>query len=128
MKFIAQNIGQLCVAALLTVAGIGCIAAGLDTETRARQQVQKVIESNKLDVWQQEQLVSTTQDKAGQRYQKGCIVSREQLVQGQKIPGLPDRQPVCDRYGITGVVIGGVVQDIAITDDQQLIFNRTGGL
>jgi hypothetical protein len=128
MKFITQNIGQLSIAALLTVAGIGCIAAGLDTETRARQQVQKVIEANKLDIWQQEQLVTTTQDKAIQRYTTGCIVSKAQLQQGQAIAGLPDRQPVCDRYGITGVVIGGVVQDIAITNDQTLIFNRTGGL
>lgn len=128
MKFIAQNIGQISAAALLTVAGIGCITAGLDTETRARQQVQKVIENNKLDLWQQEQLVGTTRGKAEQRYADGCVVSNGQLEEGQTIPGLPDRHPVCDRWGITGVVIGGVVQDIAITDNQALIFNRTGGL
>lgn len=128
MKFIAQNIVQLTAAALLTVAGMGCIAAGLDTETRARQQVQKVIEANKADVWQQEQLVSTTRVKAAQRYATGCVVSNSQLAEGMQISGLPDREAVCDRYGITGVVIGGVVQDIAITNDQALIFNRTGGL
>lgn len=128
MKFIARNIVPISATALLTVAGIGCIVAGLDTETRGRQQVQKVIEANKLDLWQQEQLVSTSQSKAVQRYTDGCIVSKTQLQEGQVIPGLPDRQPVCDRYGVTGIVIGGVVQDIAITNDQTLIFNGTSGI
>ncbi|HZG40171.1 MAG TPA: hypothetical protein VEZ50_15950 [Nodosilinea sp.] len=128
MKFVAQNIGQISAAALLTLAGIGCIAAGLDTETRTRQQVQKIIERNRLDAWQEAELVTTSQGKAAQRYLKGCIVSREQLQAGQKISGLPDRQAVCDRWGITGVVIGGVVQDIAITNDQSIIFQTTGGL
>ncbi|MBD1918890.1 MULTISPECIES: hypothetical protein [Cyanophyceae] len=128
MKFIAQNIVQITAAGVLAIAGVACIAAGLDTETRTRQQVQLVIERNKLDAWQEEQLVTTAQSKAAQRYQQGCIVSRGQLQAGLAIPGLPDRQAVCDRFGITGVVIGGVVQDIAITNDQTLIFTKTGGL
>lgn len=128
-KFFAENAVPLGACSMGFILGVALIAAGLNTEARSRQQTQKQIEANKLDLWQAAQLVSTGQDKAVQRYQMGCYVVDVQLSRELRFPDLEPNDFVCDKSGRTGVIApDGTVYDIVRTTDEAVITARLSKL
>ena len=129
--FIADNIGSLAACSIGSFLGIAMMVSALDTETIQRQATERIIQGNKMDIYQTSQMTETQEQKAIQRYETGCLVVPEGYsllspdVDSYRFEGLRSGSFVCDRSGGTGKVNpDGSVGDILRTTNESVITRR----
>ena len=85
IDYLVANLKVVVPSTAALVAGVILINSGLDKDARQHQALLDRIENNKVAVYLDGQLITTTVDKANLRYQS-CYLSQEQLFEGKHFP------------------------------------------
>lgn len=110
----------------LLFTGLVLVLTGLNQDHQLKARARGEFNRTELQRYVEGQLGQTERQLAEARYQNGCVLVQDQLVEGMQVLGVTDNTFVCDVYGLTAVTgPDGVIHDIARTPDKSVVAERT---
>ena len=121
----SENFFYVMGGAALSVIGAVTIATGLNANVQADQQHATSIKQLQTTQLKEAERLELEREKANARYLNGCVILQNQIKAGQTVSGVPAKTPVCDVFGLTGLVDStGLITDVVRTPDQNVIQAR----